>query len=148
MGYYAGIVPLRGQIDRSRVAVRSFTSSDINQTIDSFANAIPFVELVRALGEQSEAGYNPLFECRFALQNHPMPEVTMPKSFRASEHALDGDRAFPARCEITEAATGLEVAWLFREEFVFPDVTLKISMAYFSEFWRASAARREAESLK
>ena len=26
------------------------------QTIDSFANAIPFVELARALGEQSEAG--------------------------------------------------------------------------------------------
>src|SRR6266404_7322995 len=114
MGYYAGIVPLRGQIDRSRIAV-DYLRSGHQQTIDSFANAIPFVELARALGEQSEAGYNPLFEVRFALQNHPMPEVSLPNLSARLSMRSTGTARFQLGCEITEAGDGLEVAWLFRE---------------------------------
>ena len=114
MGYYAGIVPLRGQIDRSRIAA-DYLRAGHQQTIDSFANAIPFVELVRALGEQSEAGYNPLFEVRFALQNHPMPEVSLPNLSARLSMRSTGTARFQLGCEITEAGDGLEVAWLFRE---------------------------------
>jgi hypothetical protein len=114
MGYYAGIVPLRGQIDRSRIASDHLRAGH-QQTIDSFANAIPFVELARALDQQSEPGYNPVFEVRFALQNHPMPEVSLPNlSARLSMHST-GTARFQLGCEITEAGDGLEVAWLFRE---------------------------------
>jgi Condensation domain len=114
MGYYAGIVPLRGQIDRSRVASDHLRAAH-QLTIDSFANAMPFVELVRGLGEQAAAGYNPLFEVRFALQNHPMPEVSLPNlSARLSMRAT-GTARFQLACEITEDREGLEVAWLFRE---------------------------------
>jgi non-ribosomal peptide synthetase component F len=114
MGYYAGIVPLRGQIDRSRTAAEHLRAGH-QQTIDSFANAIPFVKLVHALGEQSTVGYNPLFEVRFALQNHPMPEVSLPNLSARLSMRSTGTARFRLGCEITEAGDGLEVAWLFRE---------------------------------
>jgi hypothetical protein len=114
MGYYAGIVPLRGQIDRSRIASDHLRAGH-QQTIDSFANAIPFAELARALAEQSEPGYNPLFEIRFALQNHPMPEVSLPNLSARLSMRSTGTARFQLGCEITEAGDGLEVAWLFRE---------------------------------
>ena len=114
MGYYAGIVPLRGQIDRSRIAADHLRAGH-QQTIDSFSNAIPFVELARALGEQSEPGYNPLFEIRFALQNHPMPEVSLPNLSARLSMRSTGTARFQLACEITEVGEILEVAWLFRE---------------------------------
>ena len=114
MGYYAGIVPLRGQIDRSRIAADHLRVGH-QQTIDSFANAIPFVELAHALGQHSEAGHNPLFEVRFALQNHPMPEVSLPNLSAHLSMRSTGTARFQLGCEITEAGDGLEVAWLFRE---------------------------------
>jgi non-ribosomal peptide synthetase component F len=114
MGYYAGIVPLRGQIDRSRIAADHLRAGH-QQTIDSFANAIPFVELGRALGGQLEPGYNPVFEVRFALQNHPMPEVSLPNLGARLSMRSTGTARFQLGCEITEAGDGLEVAWLFRE---------------------------------
>jgi Condensation domain len=114
MGYYAGIVPLRGQIDRSRV-VADHLRAGHQATVDSFANAIPFVELVRAIGEKSEGGYNPLFEVRFALQNHPMPEISLPNLSARLSMRSTGTARFQLGCEITEAREGLEIAWLFRE---------------------------------
>ena len=114
MGYYAGIVPLRGQIDRSRTAAEHLRAGH-QQTIDSFANAIPFVKLVHALGEQSTVGYNPLFEVRFALQNHPMPEVSLPNLSARLSMRSTGTARFQVGCEVTEDREGLEIAWLFRE---------------------------------
>jgi hypothetical protein len=114
MGYYAGIVPLRGQIARSRIAADHLRAGH-QLTVDSFANAIPFVELVHALGEKSEGGYNPLFEVRFALQNHPMPEVSLPNLSARLSMRSTGTARFQLGCEITEVREGLEVAWLFRE---------------------------------
>ena len=114
MGYYAGIVPLRGQVDRSR------TMADHLQlrhrlTMDAFANAIPFAELVHLLKEKKEAGYNPLFEVRFALQNHPMPEVSLPNLSAKLSMRSTGTPRFQLACEITEEPAGLEVVWLFRD---------------------------------
>ncbi|HYJ06205.1 MAG TPA: condensation domain-containing protein [Chthoniobacterales bacterium] len=114
MGYYAGIVPLRGQIDLSRVASDHLRAAH-QLTIDSFANAMPFLELVRGIGEQTAAGYNPLFEVRFALQNHPMPEVSLPNLSARLRMRSTGTARFQIGCEITENREGLEVAWLFRE---------------------------------
>ena len=114
MGYYSGIVPLRGEIDRSRV-VSDHLRAGHQVTIDSFANAIPFVELVHGLGKQSEAGYNPLFDVRFALQNHPMPEISLPNLSARLSMRSTGTARFQLGCEITEDREGLEIAWLFRE---------------------------------
>jgi condensation domain-containing protein len=119
MGYYASIVPLRGQIDRSRVASDHLRAAH-QLTIDSFANAIPFVELVRGIGEQPAAGYNPVFEVRFALQNHPMPEVSLPSLSARLSMRSTGTARFQLACEITEVGEILEVAWLFRENLFSP----------------------------
>ncbi len=119
MGYYASIVPLRGPIDRSRVAADHLRAAH-QLTIDSFANALPFVELVRGLGEQTTAGYNPLFEVRFALQNHPMPEVSLPNLSARLSMRSTGTARFQLACEITEVRESLEVAWLFRENLFSP----------------------------
>ena len=114
MGYYAGIVPLRGQIDRSRVTADHLRAGH-QLTVDSFANAVPFVELVRTLGQKSEEGYNPVFEVRFALQNHPMPEISLPNLSARLSMRSTGTARFQLGCEITEDREGLEIAWLFRE---------------------------------
>jgi Condensation domain len=114
MGYYAGIVPLRGQIDRSR-RVGDHLRAGHQLTIDSFANAMPFVELARALVEPSKSGYNPVFEVRFALQNHPMPEISLPNLSARLSMRSTGTARFQLGCEITEEGDGLEVAWLFRD---------------------------------
>jgi len=119
MGYYASIVPLRGQIDHSRI-VSDHLRAAHQLTIDSFANAMPFVELVRGIGEQVAAGYNPLFEVRFALQNHPMPEVSLPNLSARLSMRSTGTARFQLACEITENREGLEVAWLFRENLFSP----------------------------
>jgi hypothetical protein len=114
MGYYAGIVPLRGAIDRSRGA-REHLQDGHRLTMDAFAHAIPFVELTRLLGERSATGYNPIFEVRFALQNHPMPEVSLPNLSARLSMRSTGTARFHLACEITEENEGLEVVWLFRE---------------------------------
>ena len=114
MGYYSGIVPLRGEIDRSRVMSEHLRIGH-RLTIDAFANAIPFVELVQALNEKKTTGYNPLFEVRFALQNHPMPEVSLPNLSAKLSMRSTGTPRFQLACEITEEPGGLEVVWLFRD---------------------------------
>ena len=118
MGYCAGIVPLRGQINRER------TFSDglrvVHQaTVDSFANAMPFAELVRALGDLPSPGRNPIFEVRFALQNHPVPDVAVPGLSLQLRMRSTGTARFDLGCEINEDGDGLEVAWLFRRN-LFP----------------------------
>ncbi len=118
MGYCSGIVPLRGQIDPQRSFSKSLQSVH-RTTVDSFANAMPFVELVRAVGEEAAPGYNPLFEVRFALQNHPIPDVEVPGLSLKLRMRSTGTARFDLACEITEQGDSLEIAWLFRDH-LFP----------------------------
>ena len=118
MGYFSGIVPLRGQIDRERTfsdALRAVHQA----TADSFANAMPFAELVRALGDPASPGRNPIFEVRFALQNHPAPDAAVPGLSLQLRIRSTGTARFDLGCEINEDGEGLEVAWLFRRN-LFP----------------------------
>jgi hypothetical protein len=118
MGYFSGIVPLRGQIDRERTfsdALRAVQQA----TVDFFANAMPFAELVRALGDPAALGHNPIFEVRFALQNHPAPDAAVPGLSLQLRIRSTGTARFDLACEINEEGEGLEVAWLFRRN-LFP----------------------------
>jgi hypothetical protein len=114
MGYCSGILPLRGRIEPAR----KFSSSlrEVHEsTVDAFANAMPFVELARAVGEVSAPGYNPVFEVRFALQNHPVPEVAVPGFSLQLRMRSTGTARFDLACEINEQGEALEVAWLYRQ---------------------------------
>jgi non-ribosomal peptide synthetase component F len=88
-------------------------------TVDSFANAMPFAELVRELGDSPSPGHNPIFEVRFALQNHPIPDVAVPGLSLQFRMRSTGTARFDLGCEINEKGDALEVAWLFRRN-LFP----------------------------
>jgi non-ribosomal peptide synthetase component F len=115
MGYCAGVVPIRCRVDRER----SFTDSlpAVHQTtLDSFANAMPFAELVSRLGHHVGPGQHPVFQVRFALQNHPVPDVSFPTLSAKVRMRSTGTARFDLGCEITERDEALEVVWLFRPE--------------------------------
>jgi hypothetical protein len=123
MGYFAGIVPLRGQVEPERsfsVALRALHQT----TVDCFANAMPFAELARALGDAGAPGHNPVFEVRFALQNHPIPDVDLPGLSAKLRMRSTGTARFHLACEITEEAEQLEVVWLFRPK-LFPQAEVE-----------------------
>ncbi len=113
MGYFSSIVPLRGQVDDSR----SFSDSlrAVHQsTMDCFANAMPFAELVSAVDPPRLPGRNPIYEVRFALQNQPVPDLAVAGFSVQLKIRATGTPRFDLACEITEEGDGLEVVWLFR----------------------------------
>jgi hypothetical protein len=114
MGYFSGVVPLRGQVERGRPFSEHLRIVH-QSTVDSFANAMPFAELVRAIGERPSPKHNPIFEVRFALQNHPVPDVEIRGLSLKLRMRSTGTPRFDLGCEITELGDTLEVVWLFRE---------------------------------
>ncbi|MFL6514469.1 MAG: condensation domain-containing protein [Chthoniobacterales bacterium] len=114
MGYFAGVVPLRGQVERDR-PFSEHVRMVHQTTVDSFANAMPFAELIQAMGERPSPNYNPIFEVRFALQNHPVPDVEIRGLSLKLGMRSTGTPRFNLACEITEQGDALEVVWLFRE---------------------------------
>jgi len=114
MGYFSGIVPLRGQVERDR-PFSDHVKLVHKSTVDSFGNAMPFAELVRAIGESPSPGQNPIFDVRFALQNHPVPDVEIRGLSLKLRMRSTGTPRFNLGCEITEQDNALEVVWLFRE---------------------------------
>ena len=138
MGYCAGIVPLRGQVDVDRPFSASLKT--VHQTtVDCFANAMPFAELVSALEELPRPGQNPIFEVRFALQNHPVPDVTVHGLSARLEMRSTGTARFQLGCEITVVDDGFQVVWLFRPK-LFPLAEIK-NLAYLFQAVLAGTCR-------
>jgi len=115
MGYFAGIVPIRGRVDASRPFIEALKATH-ETTTNCFANAMPFAELARGLGDHGAPGHNPIFEVRFALQNHPIPDVALPGISAKLRMRSTGTARFHLACEITEDEEQLEVVWLFRPQ--------------------------------
>jgi condensation domain-containing protein len=118
MGYFSGVVPLRGAIDHDRPFSESLRA--VHQTsVDCFAHAIPFTELARAIGDRPHPGHTPLFDVRFALQNHPVPDAVVSGMAFKLRMRSTGTARFHLGCEITENGEALEVVWVFRPK-LFP----------------------------
>ena len=130
-GYCSGVVPLRGQVDHSRSFVEMLRQVH-EDTIESFANAMPFVELVKALGKPATASRNPIFDIRFALQNHPVPDVSVGGLSLQLRMRSTGTARFDLACEINEQGDALEVAWLFHDGQFASDDILQLSQRYLS----------------
>ena len=113
MGYCSWNVPLRAQVNRTRSFADSLRHTH-QSTVDCFANAIPFAELMRALEDSPAPGHHPIFQVRFALQNHPIPDVTLPNLSANLRMRSTGTARFDFGCEITEQDDAMEIAWLFR----------------------------------
>jgi hypothetical protein len=113
MGYFAGIVPIRGIVDPD-LPFGEMVKTVHEGAMDAFAHAMPFVELAAAIGDHAAPGYNPVFEIRFALQNHPVPDVTFPNLSARLRMRSTGTPRLHLGCEVTEQPDGFEVVWLFR----------------------------------
>jgi Condensation domain len=114
MGYFSGVVPLRGQVERDR-PFSDHLRIVHESTVDSFGHAMPFVELMPAVGEVPSPKHNPIFQVRFALQNHPVPDIEIRGLSVKLRMRSTGTPRFDLGCEITEQGDNLEVVWLFRE---------------------------------
>ena len=117
MGYFAGVVPLRGQVDAAQTFSRHLRTVH-DTAVDCFTNAIPFAEIASLAGGASGPGRHTVFDVRFALQNHPVPDVMLPRISTKLRMRSTGTARFDLGCEITEAGPELEVVWLYRHDMM------------------------------
>ena len=128
--------PLRGPVDPQRRFAEHLRS--VHQTtVDAFANAMPFAELALAMGDPASPGHNPIYEVRFALQNHPVPEVTLHGLSAKLKMRSTGTARFHLGCEITVVGGELETVWLFREK-LFPRAEIEDLARIFSGVLQAA----------
>lgn len=113
MGYFSDNVPIRAQVDPD-LSFAQAVRGVYENVADSFANAMPFAELVKALGDSPGPTHNPVYDVRFALQNHPIPEVNLPGLFAKLSMRSTGTARFDLGCEVTEMDDALELVWLFK----------------------------------
>jgi hypothetical protein len=113
IGYFSAVVPLRNPVDRKRTLAEHFAFTH-DGAVDGFANAMPFAEISRALGEPRGRGVHCIFDVRFALHNHPVPDVVVPGFATSLRMRSSGTARFDLACEIVEVGKQLEVVWLFR----------------------------------
>jgi hypothetical protein len=142
MGYCSGVVPLRGKVDRARSFAESLR--EVNQdAVDCFANAMPFAELVRAIGEPVRPGRNPIFDVRFALQNYPVPDIDMPGLSARLKMRSPGTPRYALGCEVTEQGEMLDIGWLYRTNLFSPKDIEELNRLYLGVL---TAACRSPES--
>lgn len=131
MGYFAGVVPIRGQVDVGR-AFSDHLKAVHGRTVDCFGHAMPFAEIAKVVGVCPERGGHAIFDVRFALQNHPVPDVVLPRISTKLRMRSTGTARFDLGCEITEAGSELEVVWLYRDDMI-GDVEIRALDGMFRE---------------
>ena len=117
MGYFAGVVPLRGQVDAQQSFDQHLQTVSA-RALDCFAQALPFAELAALQAETHRPGAHTIFDVRFALQNHPVPDVNLPRISTKLRMRSTGTARFDLGCEITQIGSELEVVWLYRPHMV------------------------------
>jgi hypothetical protein len=117
MGYFSGIVPLRGRVDPS--APFSATARAVHaESIEDFARAMPFVELAAAVERESPRRRHAVFDVRFAVQNHPFPGIEIPGMSSSLRNLSSGTSRFDLACELTEDGKRIELIWMNRPSIV------------------------------
>jgi len=115
MGYTSGNVPVRCRLARDRPFAENLRATH-EATVAAFANAMPFAELAAALGEKPAPGRHPIADVRFALQNHPVPDIALPTLSAKLRMRSAGTARFDLACEITETPEALQIIWLARPD--------------------------------
>lgn len=131
MGYFSGVVPLRGRIDPTR-AFSDHLKAMHETAVDCFSNAVPFAELARLVEAPRQPGAHTIFDVRFALQNHPVPDVVLPRISTKLRMRSTGTARFDLACEITEVASELEVVWLYRQDMFSSSDIVKLDALFQS----------------
>jgi hypothetical protein len=117
MGYFSSVVPLRGQVD-CKQTFADHVKQVHEDSMDAFAHVMPFVELAKALNEPASPSQHAVFDTRFALQNHPIPDIVLPGISTKLRNYSTGTARFDLGCELTEDGDTYEVVWLFRPSVI------------------------------
>lgn len=117
MGYFSSVVPLRGHIDGKQTFTDHLKQVH-EDSMDAFEHAMPFAEIAKALGEPSSPSQHAVFDTRFALQNHPIPDIVLPGISTKLRTCSTGTARFDLGCELTEDDDAFEVVWLFRPKVI------------------------------
>jgi len=117
MGYFSDVVPLRCLIDPSKSFEESVKQVH-EQALEDFAEAMPFAELVSAVEANSPRGRHAVYDVRFAVQNHPFPDIVVPGISTSLRTLSSGTSRFDLACELTEDGKKFEVIWLHRPSVV------------------------------
>jgi hypothetical protein len=136
MGYFAGVVPLRGQVDQELTFQEQLKATH-EMAIDAFAHAVPFAEIAAVLGEPRTPGTHSIFDVRFALQNHLTPDVVLPRISTKLRMRSTGTARFDLACELTEIGSEIEVVWLFKPHIFDPSSIAKLNTLFLSVLTRS-----------
>ena len=117
MGYFSGVVPLRGRVAGGR-GFGEHLREVHESTMDDFAHAVPFAELAAALPELCPEGGHPVYDVRFALQNHPVPDIELPGISTSLRTWSTGTVRSDLTCELTDEDGGYEIVWLHHDAIV------------------------------
>jgi hypothetical protein len=117
MGYFAGVIPIRLQLEPGRTFSATLAVNHAVQ-IEDFAHAMPFAELASALTQSLTPTRHRIFDVRFAFQNHPVPDIELPGISTRLRTIATGTSRFDIACEMTEYDGSLEVVWLYRRPLV------------------------------
>lgn len=142
IGSFAGNVPLRGHAPAGLPFAEHLARVHAS-AIDCFAHAMPFVELVKAIGDPPTPRHHPAYQVRFALQNHPLPDVSLPSLGIQIELASTGTGRFDLGCEITAVGAALEVVWLFTPDRFDADAIVALESLFMTVLARACDAPDE-----
>lgn len=116
VGSFSEIVPLRFRLQPSRSLGDSIPMVH-EEALEDFAQAMPFAELASAV-EAGKRGRHAVYDVRFAVQNHPFPELVVPGVSSRFRNLSSGTSRFDLACEITGDSGKMEVVWLHRESVV------------------------------
>ncbi len=117
IGSFSEIVPLRSRIDPVR-SLDETVRQVHEEALEDFAEAMPFAELVRAVERGGSRGRHAVYDVRFAVQNHPFPDIVVPGVSSRFRNLSSGTSRFDLACEITGDSGQMEMVWLRRESVV------------------------------
>lgn len=118
IGYFSEIVPLRIRIDPTK-PLADLIPRVHEEALEDFAQAMPFAELAVALeGGGRTRGRHAVYDVRFAVQNHPFPDVVIPGISSRFRNLSSGTSRFDLACEITGDSGEMDLVWLRRESVV------------------------------
>ena len=73
-----------------------------------------FAELAAAVNAGAARPRHLLYDVRFAVQNHPFPDIVIPGIATRLQTLSSGTSRFDLACELTEDGKRFEIIWLFR----------------------------------
>ena len=113
MGYFSEVVPLRCRIDPMQ-RIDAVVRQVHDEALEDFARAMPFAELAAAVNTRAARPRHLLYDVRFAVQNHPFPDIVIPGIATRLQTLSSGTSRFDLACELTEDGKRFEIIWLFR----------------------------------